>query len=102
MECTRCAMLQQQVADRDRFIQIDQAGLKRRGIDIDRLREQLAAAEGRAARLEAALRGLSYLLDDGKTPCWCRDDPPVPWAEHTEPCEQARAALAEPGGGEKA
>lgn len=42
MECARCAMLQQQVSDRDRFIDLDQAEIKRRGLKIEQLSKAVA------------------------------------------------------------
>ena len=49
-------------------------------------------ARERAARLEAALKGLAWNEIDGK--CWCRESPERHGMKHSEACLKAKVALA--------
>lgn len=55
--CERCAYLQQQVTDRDRFISLDQAEITRRGTKI----EELVAQRDRLIQTVAVLGGAERL-----------------------------------------
>jgi hypothetical protein len=54
MECERCAMLQQQVADRDRFLAVDRATIERLQARVAELEHLLARTGAGGGRRETA------------------------------------------------
>ena len=57
----RCAWLQQQVADRDRFIEIDRVTIERLRADLDLAQECLRDQQAMLATAKEGLRKISYL-----------------------------------------